>query len=165
MPPVYPLWSYPAKVVADGAVAYWRLNETSGTTAVDVIGAKNGTIAAGVTLGQTGALADGDKAMRFNGTTGKITAPVVPFTATLTLEAWIWTSTGLQMPAMSNRVAGNDFVYFGVGGDARVFMYVFPAGAVTGGARLDDSPWHPLVATSAGGTKTRYVEGVGGWQA
>jgi len=93
MPPSYPAGSYPALVVADGAVAYWRLGETSGTTAVDVIGAKNGTISGGVTLGQAGALADGDNAMAFDGTNGLIKMAGMqnyPFgTGPLSVECWL----------------------------------------------------------------------------
>jgi hypothetical protein len=66
------LLGYVQQVIADGAVAYWRLGETSGTTAVDSVGGKNGTISGGVTLNQPGALADGNKAMLFDGATGKI---------------------------------------------------------------------------------------------
>lgn len=92
MPPVYPAGSYPAQVVADGAVAYWRLGETSGTTASDSIGTAHGTISGGVTLGQPGALADGNKAMRFNGTTGGVLAPTGAYqtfgTGPMTLECW-----------------------------------------------------------------------------
>src|SRR5580765_159064 len=58
MPPTYPPGSYAALVVADGASHYWRLDETSGTTAVDVIGGANGTISGGVTLNQPGAVTD-----------------------------------------------------------------------------------------------------------
>ena len=58
MPPPYPPGSYAALVVADGASHYWRLDETSGTTAVDVIGGANGTISGGVTLNQPGAVTD-----------------------------------------------------------------------------------------------------------
>src|SRR4030095_2674763 len=56
----YPVGSYPERVALDGAVAYWRLGETSGTTANDSIGTAHGTISGGVTLNQAGALADGN---------------------------------------------------------------------------------------------------------
>jgi Concanavalin A-like lectin/glucanases superfamily len=93
MPPVYPAGSYPALVVADGASAFWRLGETSGLTAVDVIGGANGTISGGVTLGQAGALADGDKSMLFDGTTGRTFVPTGAYetigTGPLTVECWM----------------------------------------------------------------------------
>jgi hypothetical protein len=88
------LLGYVQQVIADGAVAYWRLGETSGTTAVDSVGGKNGTISGGVTLNQPGALLDGNRAMRFNGATGKIATianlPLVPFRCTV--ELWFKTT-------------------------------------------------------------------------
>src|SRR4029453_13384502 len=89
----FPAGSYPARVVADGAVAYWRLGETSGTSAVDVIGGANGTISGGVMLGQTGALADGNTAMLFDATNEYVNVPNGSYaaigTGPLTLECWM----------------------------------------------------------------------------
>jgi hypothetical protein len=89
----FPAGSYPAKVVADGAVAYWRLGETSGTTANDSIGTAHGTISGGVTLGQAGALADGDKAMAFDGVNDQVLVPTGAYqawgTGPATIECWV----------------------------------------------------------------------------
>src|SRR5262245_25009712 len=84
--------AYSDRVIADGAIAYWRLGETSGTTAVDVVGGKNGTISGGVTLNQGGALVDGDRALGFDGSTsyidmGDVNALEFPNGA-FTLELW-----------------------------------------------------------------------------
>jgi hypothetical protein len=46
--------NYPAAVLADGPLACWRLNETSGTVAYDATGAFNGTYASGATQGVAG---------------------------------------------------------------------------------------------------------------
>ena len=61
-------------MLADGPIAYWRLGESSGTSAVDATGnAHTGTYLGGFTLGVPGALVgDTDKAARFNGTTGRV---------------------------------------------------------------------------------------------
>ena len=50
--------SYTAAVSADGAIAYWRLGETSGTTAADASAnlGRDGTYTGGVTLNVNGAL-------------------------------------------------------------------------------------------------------------
>ena len=48
--------AYSEQVLADGPRSYWRLGETSGTSAADVTGANGGTYGGGVTLGQPGAL-------------------------------------------------------------------------------------------------------------
>ena len=47
-PPAEP--TYQETIIADGAIAYWPLDEVSGTTANDKVGSKNGTISGGVTL-------------------------------------------------------------------------------------------------------------------
>jgi hypothetical protein len=64
-------------VLADGPIAYWRLGERTGTTAVDSSGhAHTGTYMGGVTLGVPGALVgDFDTAARFNGTSGMVQVP------------------------------------------------------------------------------------------
>ena len=44
--------AYATQVLADSPVSYWRLGETSGTTASDAAGSNAGSYAGGVTLGQ-----------------------------------------------------------------------------------------------------------------
>jgi hypothetical protein len=90
--------AYSDLIIAHGASNYWRLGEGSGTTAVDVIGGANGTISGGVTLAQPGAIADGNKAMTFNGTTGRITAGNIAalnfLAGSYTIEAWVYPLAG-----------------------------------------------------------------------
>jgi hypothetical protein len=68
---------YASAVLADGPIAYWRLGEASGTTAVDSSGqAHMGTYLGGVTLGVPAALVgDTDTAARFNGSNGMVQVP------------------------------------------------------------------------------------------
>jgi hypothetical protein len=88
--------AYAHRVFVDGAVAYWRLGEISGTTAREEIGSFHGTISGAVTPNQPGALSDGNRAMTFNpagAADGYITVPVGSYSAVgtgpATLEAWI----------------------------------------------------------------------------
>jgi hypothetical protein len=84
--------SYAQRVIADGAVNYWRLGEQSGTVARDEIGGAHGTISGGVTLGQKGALVDGNAAMLFDGALGQVLTPVgtpVLGLGGATLECWV----------------------------------------------------------------------------
>ena len=46
--------AYQTAILAAQPVAYWRLNETNGTTAYDQMGLRNGSYAANVALGRTG---------------------------------------------------------------------------------------------------------------
>ena len=78
--------AYSDRVMADGAVAYWKLDETSGTTAVDSLGGNNGTISGGVTLNQPGAVAGGT-AMKF-AAPGLIMISTPLDAPQMTIEAW-----------------------------------------------------------------------------
>ena len=101
---VYPPGSYPATVLASAPSAYWRLNEASGTVASEIIGGKDGTISGGVTLGQRGALMDGDAAMVFDGVDDQIaTAAPVALRTPYTLEVWFKKSGSLIAPLVSTR--------------------------------------------------------------
>lgn len=76
---------------SDTPVGYWRLDETSGTSATDGTGGRTGTYTGGYTLNQSGALSDAtDKAVTFDGATGYV---AVPYAAALnpaqfTVEGW-----------------------------------------------------------------------------
>jgi hypothetical protein len=59
---------YGTLVESLGPVSYWRLGETSGTTAADELGANTGTYVNGVSINQNGALADDtNRCARFDG--------------------------------------------------------------------------------------------------
>ncbi|HZV73099.1 MAG TPA: LamG-like jellyroll fold domain-containing protein, partial [Conexibacter sp.] len=92
-PPPPPTSAYGRTVAADNPVGWWRLGDTSGTTAADQEGLNNGTYAGGVTLGQPSLLpSDPDKAVAFDGATGNVRIPPVVafnFTSAISLEAWI----------------------------------------------------------------------------
>ncbi len=74
---------YAELVMSLSPVGYWRLNEKTGTTAVDEMGANNGTYVDSPTLGAAGLLAgDANTAMTLNGTTQYMS---VPWTTSLNL--------------------------------------------------------------------------------
>lgn len=60
--------AYGDTVIADGAIAYWRLNDSSGTTATDLVGNLDGTYTGGPALGVDGLIpSDSDNAVDFDG--------------------------------------------------------------------------------------------------
>lgn len=148
--------AYSDKVIADGASNYWRLNEPSGTSAVDVVGAKNGTISGGVTLAQPGALVDGDTAMTFNGTTGKIvTAAAVTLPVISSVEAWFKTTSSafqyyVELPGVS----------IGSGPNSGNKPFLYDGSVKNGNKVISDGLWHHVVWTFSGATATVYVDGV-----
>ena len=86
-------------VLAAGPVAYWRLNEASGTTVYDsTVNAKNGTKGSTTVLGATGVGApafpgfeSGNTAYQFDGTSGtRISVPALNLNSGgLTITAWV----------------------------------------------------------------------------
>lgn len=84
--------AYVDSVLADGPLAFWRLDEGAGAlTAVDWTGnGRNGAVSGGVTFGVAGNLADLDTAAQFNGSTGQTSAAGVSFAnQSFTVEAWL----------------------------------------------------------------------------
>ena len=94
---------YMAQTFATAPVAWWRLNETFGTTAYDSIGGYNGTDAGSIVLGVNGVGAPtfpgfetGNTAYQFDGTTTSVSVPALNLnTNTITITAWV-NGTGTQ---------------------------------------------------------------------
>jgi RHS repeat-associated protein len=94
LPPV----AYQDAVRHDGPIAYWRLDESSGATAVDGSGASHdATYEPTVTRGATGLLTkNADKAASFDGADAWLTGPPLGLDhASFSLEAWIKPSSPL----------------------------------------------------------------------
>jgi hypothetical protein len=109
----YSTSAYPAAIMADGALAYYRLGELTGTIADDISGSGyNGTLHGTVTLNQASLIthASTDAAMKFDGSTAYISLPTgVTQTgnSTWTLEAWV------KINAFPGTGANGTIVWFG----------------------------------------------------
>lgn len=119
---------YAAEVLADSPVAYWKLDETSGTTATDSVGGNNGTYTGGYTLNQPGIPSTGRPSVLFDGTSGYVNlgAPAaLNLTAAWTLEAWVYLiSTPNGCAVISEQYTGG----------ANPVLYALGFGITTGGA-------------------------------
>ena len=101
---------YAGAVLQDGPRAYWRLGESSGTSALSETGTNAGTYQGGALLGQPGALLnDPNRAVGFDGTNDTVQVPhssnLAPAGA-LTLEAWVKPSrlpTGSKVMAVMRK--------------------------------------------------------------
>lgn len=148
--------TYQAQVLADGASAYWPLDDLSGAVARNMASPNPGTISGGVTLNQPGVTAD-SQSMTFNGTTGKIeTAGTVTLPAVATVEAWLKTTDTVgHLDVVSNRFAAANTSFFVNGGVA----YVWTTSGVAGIQPIANGVWHHVVWIVDGATATMYVDG------
>ena len=158
--------TYRDRIVADGATNYWRLDEASGTTAVDSIAGANGTIASGVALAQPGALSDGTRAVTLDGTVnGKITVPALTSfpTGPFTIELWVRLTTtagGLQFLIACTPLNLN---FIGIERNSVVWYSRFFFGGVAknlSGGTTVDFKWHHITVTYDGATVRQYVDAV-----
>lgn len=169
-----PITNYRDQVIADGAVAYWRLGETSGTTVASEVGGYTGTVSGGVTLGQPGALADGNTAMAFDGVNDYINIPLGAYSAfgtgPLTMECWFKTTLVQSFKRVLDFKNNGDSAARGVGfltGGAGQLYLEYCTGstlnAIGGAVTYADSAWHHLVAVVTRGTTDNgylFVDGV-----
>jgi large repetitive protein len=161
--------SYRDEVLADGPRAYWRLGETTGTTAADQTGSNPGSYGGSFSLGQPGALsADPNSSVSFNGTSGFMTAPdstSLDLTNGATVEFWIKRSQSAPYQVVVGKPGDGQsknenyavwlnsdvpVAYFGNGSN---YASVF-------GTTPLDTDWHYFVATYDNSTARIYVDGV-----
>ena len=166
--PTAPADAYGAAVYADDPDIYWRLDETTGTTAADS-GRLNspGTYRNGFTLDQPGVLAV-NAATDFDGNNGFVSSDQsYDSPAPFTVEAWFNTTTGSggKIIGFGNNPNGLSSSY-----DRHVFMRnngTLTFGVWTGFQNTIDTPlsyndgeWHHVVATQSDAGMELYVDGV-----
>ena len=164
--------SYRNAVLASNPLGYWRLGETSGTTAADSSGnARNGTYTGGYTQGASSALGtDANKAVTFNGTTGYVDAgnQGVGQLSNFSVEAWV-KSTATNKPwilaegSTSNNNPVDGINIDGTGANNTRFFVRDTSGTsanVTGTKTINDGNWHMVVGVRNGTNFSLYVDGV-----
>jgi Concanavalin A-like lectin/glucanases superfamily/Fibronectin type III domain len=165
-------YPYAGTVLGDNPSAYWRLGESSGTSAVDATGHGNAAIyAGGYTQGQPGGpLGDPDPAVALNGSTGWVSTgnlPSLQVTGALTLEAWVKFTSTSAVQVIVNKGDG-----VSAGGSAYELAWIPGTGlgfqTFVGSTRYDADQnvtpavgkWYYLVGTrSAGGQLAFYLNG------
>lgn len=169
-----PTTSYPAKVLADSPIAFWRLGETTGTKAYDYVGGFNGTYT-NTLLGQPGyATADPDKAATFGPAINSHVADItgIGFATntglpSFTIEAWVkggGQTTDAGIVTKGTGAGGEQFnIDTGAGNHAyRFFVRNAGGGAVLcSSSVVPNGDWQHVVAVCDGtaGTLTLYVDG------
>ncbi len=150
------LAGYRAAVLTDGPLAYYRFDETSGSTVADSSGhSYTGTLSGNTSFGSAGALnGDSDTAMSFNNPNAWMTASVPVLGSHYSFEAWIKIASYPEghiigiYPQQLMMYHGQ--FYFGEGGGHYLKS---PLGT------YDDNAYHYVVATFDGNTKRIYVDG------
>ncbi|MGH3369678.1 MAG: LamG domain-containing protein, partial [Nocardioidaceae bacterium] len=166
---------YPSHVLSDGPRAYWRLGETTGTTAADELGGAPGTLLSGVALGVPGAIAgDANTGTRFDGSNDRISMgdPAVGTldfgTGDFTVELWLKTALNQEKAAISKQ-GTTSYWHVTVTDDpgrvgqirAKIFDGVVVRQAYGPPVRVDDSAWHHVVVVYDRDTGiVVYVDGI-----
>lgn len=167
---------YSQAILADQPVAYYRLDEISGTAVNDSSGnSYNGTINGAVTMNQQGALVnDSDAAMLFDGSTAYLSLSSALKTdgwTAFSLESWIKltnnTFTGNPC-VMANDYPNSDHdgfqLFLAPASDGHAGYFAVANGTTTtqiqfGSGVLNANTWIHLVATYNGSTIQVYVNG------
>ncbi len=160
-------------VLADVPVGYWRLGESSGTTALDGVRGRHGTYVNGPTLGVAGALnGDANTAVTFNGSSQYAS---VPYDAALnpsqfSLEVWARPSGGSQyrtvVSSLEDAGGGTSWrgYWLGINPSNRWEAEVSQSGgsvtALTSPGTASTSTWTHLCLTYDGTTMRFYVDGL-----
>ena len=168
-------------MLADAPRAYWRLGETSGTTAADHLGTYPGTYQGGVTLGVLGAIAnDANTAARFDGTDDQVNmgdpaGGALDFgTGDFTAEAWVKTTVNAERTVFSKKASSGNYWQATVtddGGHVGAVRVYLSAGGGTEIAygpltRVDNGAWHHVaIVFDRGVGITIYHDGVGSTKA
>jgi len=164
---------YSADILALSPVLYWRLGESSGTSAVDASGNGHaGTYVGSPTLAQTGAIAgDANTAVLFNGTSQYVSGPSLGLATNagvLTYICWIkTTSTGDVLAlAEGNSADANPICGFVLGdtGTGKIaFMFRGANNTIefSSTGTVNDGNWHMLAAVIDASLKMHFfVDGV-----
>jgi glucose/arabinose dehydrogenase len=161
--------SYSSSVLADSPLAYWRLGESSGTTAADASGnGRTGSYLNTPTLGAGGALtSDSNTAVGFNGTDEYVTVPYAAALnpAQVTVEAWAYPTGGQgtfrSVVTSRDYAPGNARGYILYASSANTWQFWLGNGdwAVVFGPPIVLNQWTHLVGTYDGSTARLYVNG------
>lgn len=168
---------YPAAVLNSGPQSYWRLNETTGTTAVSSVQANEGTdnaTYAGVVRHTGAGPLEGEpasvKAADFDGTDSVVQVPAslgdeaAAMTVALSFKAAapggvLFSESADPIGAGTSANARQPVLYVGSDGDLLGGFHGTGA-PISSGFPVTDGNWHAAVLTSTGSQEVLYVDGV-----
>lgn len=145
---------------------YYRLGDTSGTSAVDSKSAANGTYTGGFTLNQTALIDDTNGAVLFNGTTGYVNVP----TASLPAGNTSWYAAGwCKVPSspsanatliwLGANTGANKGVWVAMNTSRQIAVTLATTGTVITSSAISAGASHFIAVTWDGTTLTLYIDG------
>ncbi|WP_027861598.1 signal peptidase I [Marmoricola sp. URHB0036] len=154
---------YSDSVLADSPQFYWRLGESSGTSAADAKNGRTGQVTGTYTWGKSGAIArqSSETALGVDG--GYVNQPTSLSSGTaFSVETWLKTtrSTGGGLVSLITGTGPERSLYMGADGKVRFGRN--GTALVTSTTALNDGSWHHVVYTNAGSGSVRaklYVDG------
>jgi hypothetical protein len=161
--------AYPTRVLADGAILYWRYDEPSATFAADASSSlDNGFVRNTPSYRQTpGAVPGSSTAMGFNGSTQyvysnrKRNRP-----AAYSIETWFKTTTtsggkiiGMGSNTLQNSTSYDKHIYMQNNGRLTFGVYSGGTRTLSTTTSYNDGKWHHVVATQGSGGMRLYVDG------
>src|SRR6059058_5652879 len=148
-----------------GLVSYWRLGESSGTSACDSYGSNAGTYQGGFALGRVGAIAgDPDTAVELDGATGTASVPhsaSLDVGDNLTIEAWVRRNSfgAPDYQAIASQGANAWLVAF-TASNRLVLRQAKVGDLVSSTTTVTDTGWHYVAVTKNGSSVHLYIDGV-----
>ncbi len=159
--------SYSEIILGDNPLSYWRLNETSGTTAKDEKNVNNAVYVGSPTLGVSSGIL-GDTGISLGTITGQsVTRSSFSSFPTTAISVEFW------MKSNNSSTAGTPFSYAITGTDNEFLIYDYNSLSVyIGGAYIDtgkainDGLWHQIAVTwqSSTGSLNVYKDGASIYQ-
>jgi fibronectin type 3 domain-containing protein len=158
--------SAPVTAAPAAMLAHWKFNETSGTTAVDSIAAKNGTLTGG-------ALFMGGKfsnSVAFNGTSSYVSLPaglVSSLSGNFTLAAWVYVNANGSWARVFDFGTGTTaYMFLAPVSGGNTLRYAITTSGGSGeqqinGPILSAGAWHHVAVAVSGSTGILFVDGVG----
>ncbi|WBP91110.1 LamG-like jellyroll fold domain-containing protein [Kitasatospora cathayae] len=167
--------SHLRSAILDSApVSYWRLGESSGTTAASEVienqGNDNATYSStGVTLGTPGPAASATAAT-FNGTTGYVTLPQTALASSSYTSVGLWfktTGSGVLFSYQTENFPGSgttagDYtpaLYVGTSGKLHGKFWAGSSNPMQSSKTVNDGQWHFALLSASGASQTLYLDG------
>lgn len=148
--------SYSSTVLGtSGLVSYWKLGESSGTTAADSQGTSNGTYTNGYTLGQPGIPSGDGTSVAFN--IGYVAVPGISTSVPVSVECWVYPTSSNQYCVLVAQ--GPAYTYFTLSLEDNVFNVYAGTSFLASSTPLPINSWTYLAATFGSGFASMYING------